>query len=643
MLGRPAESIPADPALLARWLKAVAPEAAGISKGRWNNVRSLFRAALALTRPMLPGRQEQPLSMSWQALYDQLNSIHRQRRLSRLLRWLSGRGIEPLSVTLAHGDEFVTVLKEETLLKDPEATWRDIVWAWNRCREEVPGWPDVTFTFASRRQTYGLPWMAFPASLKDDVDAYLNRLAGDDLTEDLPFRPVRPKTRELRERQLRTFASALVQRGRDAATIRGLADIVTIDAFKDGLRFFLERRGGTSRGIEELASTLKIVAKHWVKADQTTLDSMTAIIRNRLSVKRRGMTAKNRERLRPLDDPAMQLALVRLPQELMRRAESGKLRPQRAALQAQIAVAIEILLMAPMRMRNLIGLDLDRHLVRPALTRGVLHIVIPREEVKNSEELDYPLPEESASLIGRYLEKHRPLLASAENRALFPGPGGGAKSEHTLSSQITLEITRNIQTAHARTAEVSQSIDAVADNAKETNSTAQNVFRSSHELARQAESMRAIADNFLVCLQSGGATLQWGPAWFTGKAVIDADHKMLVQYVCELNHAMLDGKGRDVMAEVLGKLVQYTRDHFAREEIIWSNGGLKSLVEYQQKHADLVTKVEAFQREFAAGTATLSADIMSFLREWLIGHVFKTDKAGVREISGQAGQTATAA
>jgi hypothetical protein len=47
-----------------------------------------------------------------------------------------------------------------------------------------------------------------------------------------------------REYQIRQFASALVRRGWDPASLRSLADIVAIDAFKDGLRYLLERRGG---------------------------------------------------------------------------------------------------------------------------------------------------------------------------------------------------------------------------------------------------------------------------------------------------------------------------------------------------------------------------------------------------------------
>jgi methyl-accepting chemotaxis protein len=197
----------------------------------------------------------------------------------------------------------------------------------------------------------------------------------------------------------------------------------------------------------------------------------------------------------------------------------------------------------------------------------------------------------------------------------------------------TQEITRNIQEAHTGTAEVARNIVGVSNGAKEGNRTAQEVFSAARDLSREAESMRAVADNFLIRLQSGGATLEWGPAWLTGNAIIDADHKMLVQYVNDLNRAMQIGEGKAIASDILAKLVQYTRDHFAREEGIWRQGGLSSLPRHVQAHTDLVTKVEAFQRDFDAGKATLTADLMSFLRDWLIGHVFKIDKAGAKEIT----------
>ena len=200
----------------------------------------------------------------------------------------------------------------------------------------------------------------------------------------------------------------------------------------------------------------------------------------------------------------------------------------------------------------------------------------------------------------------------------------------------TQEITRNIHEAHSSTVEVAHNIAGVSDDATEGNKAAEEVLSAAYRLGREAESLSAVADDFLIGLQSEGASLEWGPNWVSGHAEVDADHKMLVQYVNELNQAMLKGVGQDVAAGILNKLVQYTVDHFAREEAIWTQGGLKSLAEHKRIHADLVAKVGKFQQEFLAGKATLTAELMSFLREWLINHVFETDKAGVKEIARRA-------
>src|SRR5262249_52744443 len=136
---------------------------------------------------------------------------------------------------------FGRALLGSTLSKNPEETWHRTVRAWNKAQQAIAGWPAITVTIPRRRQPYTFPWSAFPSSLKADVDRYLDRLGGRDLLESLPFRPVRPDTLAYRERQLRSFASALVHRGRAAATLQSVADLVDFDSFKDGLRFFLER------------------------------------------------------------------------------------------------------------------------------------------------------------------------------------------------------------------------------------------------------------------------------------------------------------------------------------------------------------------------------------------------------------------
>ena len=167
-----------------------------------------------------------------------------------------------------------------------------------------------------------MPWSAFPASFKEDVDRFHDRLAGVDLSDDGPLRPARPATLHKREYQLRIAASALVLRGHDAQSIVSIAALLSFENYREILRFFLDRHGGqTSPQIGQLAAALKDIARHWVKVDGATLERFKGIA-SRLAIPRRGMTAKNRERLRPFDDAGTVAAFLGLPQRLRREVEA---------------------------------------------------------------------------------------------------------------------------------------------------------------------------------------------------------------------------------------------------------------------------------------------------------------------------------
>ena len=440
VFGRSPELVPADPALLGRRLAEIAPAAHGIAERRWANVRSLLLKALALIQPVLPGRSQQAMSPAWLALHQALPCRRDAHRLARLLRWLTARETTPETVMVVDLEAFGVALREASLLKSPEADWRDICWVWNKAMRTVDDWPTIALPIEKKRDPYTLPWSAFPPSLKADVNRYLDRLAGRDLLQDLPFRPVRPETVELRERQLRTFASALVQRGRLVETLGTLADLVEVETLREGLRFFLERNNKeTSHYIFNIASTLQAVAKHHVKADKEALVEISRIV-SRLKVPTKGLTRKNRDRLRPFDDPANVQRLIELPQRLIKAANSGKLGPHRDALLAQMAAAVEILLMAPIRLRNLLALEFGVNLIEAGAT---LHIAFEEHETKNRGVMDIPLPPETAALIKEYRDRHLVHLAGPGQGHLFPGAKSGSKSRSGFRTQLSRTILRH--------------------------------------------------------------------------------------------------------------------------------------------------------------------------------------------------------
>src|SRR6516164_8183892 len=237
---------------------------------------------------------------------------------------LSARGRGPTGVTMADLEDYREAIFNDRLRKDPEKSWDQLVWVWNWSRLEVDGWPAVIIERPSRRVTYVLPWSVFPTSFKHDVDLFLERLSGKDLSEDGPPRPARPSTLQKRAYQLRLAASALIHRGHKADTVHSIADLLSLERYQEILRFFLDRHGGkTSQQVAEMAAFLKDVARHWIKIDSSILEKMKKIS-SRLSLPRRGMTPKNRERLRPLDDPENVALFLALPQRLRREVDTSK-------------------------------------------------------------------------------------------------------------------------------------------------------------------------------------------------------------------------------------------------------------------------------------------------------------------------------
>jgi integrase len=432
-LGRRVEEVPADPRLLAHRLSEVAEVAIGLSPGRWANVKSLLRAAMSQVREMSPGRHLTPLSASWQTLWERLPTRLQKMRLSRFMHFASAAGIDPKSVTIATFAAFRTHL-DASLLKDPNKTYCATIDGFRAARGAISDWADVDVARPDRGKLWVLPWSAFPESLWLDTEAWLDRISGHDLSFDRPTRPVRPITRHLREYQIRRFASALVLSGRDATTLTSLADLITIDAFTEGLKFLLRNRANKPLGVLNIGSAMKAIGRHHIGVDRTRLETMAKIIR-RIDPGHRGLTRKNRERLRPLDDPQKVRALLDLPGKLMELA-SREHRPHAAALLAQTAVAIEILEMRPIRMRNLISLDLEKHLRSPKRSGGTRHIVIEGDETKNYEPEELLLPPTTVALIELYIDKYRPILSDGLSSALFPGKSGGAKHPNTLAEQI---------------------------------------------------------------------------------------------------------------------------------------------------------------------------------------------------------------
>jgi integrase len=155
-----------------------------------------------------------------------------------------------------------------------------------------------------------------------------------------------------------------------------------------------------------------------------------------------GLTDKNIAFLRQVLTPGIWGRVVKLPQVLMAHARARQdSSPVRAAVTAQLAVAIAILAFAPVRIGNLAVARLDFNLIKPGGPESDYWLVFPDYDVKNRVKLEYPLDQYVTAIINEYVHDFRPTLLRGRNDdSLFPGQFRGAKGKICLSGQITERI-----------------------------------------------------------------------------------------------------------------------------------------------------------------------------------------------------------
>jgi integrase len=441
LLGAEPPDLPAELRTLLARLARIHPVQANTTLKRLQNLGAELKRAFVVVG-WHERRNKAGFLPTWLSLFDALPTKFDRCALTRFFGFCSNNGIQPNQVDDAVIARFRSFLDRVDFCRDPATMQRDVCRVWNRMVDKVATWPRTRLALPRSDRFWALPWEAFPATLRSDTEAWLTQGSTDeDFGDDAPMKPLRPATINTRRHQIRQFASALVLGGRDPASLGSLADLVSPDAFKDGMRIMLNRaRTGAKTQPGAFGLCLLSIAKHWVDLPEKEMKIMTRRVA-RQRTRQRGMTGKNQEMLRQLDNPARRRDLLTFPQRTLEKVRRGPKTSRGDALQVQTAVAVEILIKTAIRRANLAAIDLDRHL-RWTRARNCVtaHLVFDGKEVKNGKDLAFELSGDTVVLLRTYLDDYRPVLVDGPNRHLFPGKGPGHKVAHRLSGQIARHV-----------------------------------------------------------------------------------------------------------------------------------------------------------------------------------------------------------
>jgi integrase len=444
-LDRPAEVIPARWMAVRLSIAQMHHARIGVTAKTLSNHKSNVKAALrwladAYDIPQHGAR----LSPDWTRFYEIVDK-RLWERISNLARFCAGRGSGPSDVNNVIFADYWRYRAETTGLATHNGAKRLMVRAWNIAATTIHAWPLKQLTEPAIKMVEPA-WDAFPIVLRHEIETFLAGLAKVRRTVNgKRLQPCSPTTINNRRGELVAMARMAVRLGVPIASLDSLAALLHPDVVEKVIDAYWKKNGEEPKiGTIDLGWKVLRMARQTGCLDQAALERLDEIRITLEQHRHDGLTQKNLQLIRQVLTDGLWSEVVSLPHVLMEEARAARDHaPIKAAVSAQLAVAIAILVVAPIRLRNLIGIELGRNLIKPGGLNGPYWLTFPQYDVKNRVDLNFRFDQSLTDLIDEYVNEFRPvLLRGANTNWLFPGEFGQPKHKLHFSKQITFRIQK---------------------------------------------------------------------------------------------------------------------------------------------------------------------------------------------------------
>ena len=126
----------------------------------------------------------------------------------------------------------------------------------------------------------------------------------------------------------------------------------------------------------------------------------------------------------------------------------------------------------------------------------------------------------------------------------------------------------------------------------------------------------------------------WNKDLETGNAMIDQQHKQLIQCINDLLDSCSQGKERNKIIETLQFLENYTKKHFADEEALQKRSGYPDYINHKKYHETFKKTVADImaQMKTSGPTVALVAKVNTSIASWFVNHIKNEDTKVARHV-----------
>lgn len=118
----------------------------------------------------------------------------------------------------------------------------------------------------------------------------------------------------------------------------------------------------------------------------------------------------------------------------------------------------------------------------------------------------------------------------------------------------------------------------------------------------------------------------WSSEYLVQNAEIDCQNKILFGLAKRLHEAMLLGKGKEILGEIVVQMRTHASNHRANEERLMKAVHYPETRAHIQQHEELERKARSLFERFQHGETAMTIELALFISSWIEQHIMTADR-----------------
>jgi hemerythrin len=119
--------------------------------------------------------------------------------------------------------------------------------------------------------------------------------------------------------------------------------------------------------------------------------------------------------------------------------------------------------------------------------------------------------------------------------------------------------------------------------------------------------------------------IEWSDKFSVGISLLDEQHKRLIDMINRLIEFHNIASLSENIIETLRSMSMYALTHFEYEEKIMIDYSYPDYTSHKEQHEEFKKKVASFYSATPISVDVLNANVVEYLKSWLIYHILKED------------------